>query len=132
MKIRPYSPDEDFEEVCRWSALEFYGKKPASSQFSDTSFIAEKDEKMAGVLSVMLTNAKHYCILECLFTNPDLPIRTRREAIRTLSSYAESFAKALDYKGLFCWTEKQNMARHYKDLGYNVTLDSAFTLYKSI
>lgn len=133
MKIRPYKESLDFEEICEWSRHDFDGKAPVSSQFSETTFIAETDDdEMAGVLSVLLTNCKHMAILDCLFTNPSLPTRVRKEAIECLITYSELFAGALEYKGVFGWTEKANMARHYNKLGFEITLDEAFTVYKKV
>lgn len=130
MKIREYIEASDFEEICKWS-WETTKYIPAASQFSKSSFIAEEDGVPIAVISILLTNAKHYCIPECLYFNPSVTSRVKYKAMELLNLYVEAFAKALKYKGLFCIGPK-NMTRHYRRLGFRVTTESISTMYKEL
>jgi N-acetylglutamate synthase-like GNAT family acetyltransferase len=87
---------------------------------------------MAAALSVLLTNSKHFCITEGLFSNPDLTPRVRREALRSLLLYVEEFAKALEYKGLFCIPISKSMGRHFEKQGFKMIKENVATMHKRI
>lgn len=133
MNIRPYNEDVDYDEVCRWAKELSNEVVPRRDQFSTTSFmLVDEGENPLIVVSVLLTNAKRYCIPECLLTNPDYSPSVIKEGIELLSSYIDAFAKALEYTGVFCIAPNEILMRRYRSLGFRPTLTGVTTMMKEL
>lgn len=123
--LRQYNPS-DYPTIKLWLDV------PEHTFPSDSTFVAEHDDKPAVVLSVYFTNDPALALLENFIGDLSLDKTIRRGLSEALVQHIEAVARSRGVTRLICIAPHEKLETRYRELGYGVVLENVSVLAKEI
>jgi len=116
MIIRPYS-ENDFEEICSW--WRDHGEFPPlpGMMTQEGTFVVEYEGKAVMTLTVLMTQTKEISYFEGYCAKPGLDHVTRNQIGKILWEYGYNYLKQRGYRRVVAFTNSENLADRYVELG---------------
>ena len=117
MKIRAFRND-DYKDVCRWWVAA--GEPiPPRELIPALTYILETEDGVPWVCLSLITFNTLFISWSCgLVSNPEVPKKGRKEAVRQLWDHVAMIAKSAGYKNLLCIAPSEKLEKRYQELGF--------------
>lgn len=130
-KIRPFK-DTEFEMIRQWY-LDAGVNPPESEMLMENgTLVVELDGIPAIAQTILFTQSKSFCFLECLIKNPVFKGINLEPYLVLLANTLFELAKEQGYKNMFTYGNVGKLKDKYKRLGFTQSLDNLSAFYRRL
>jgi hypothetical protein len=125
--LRPYR-ESDFEEIHSWWTRHNECPPVPGMMVTNGTFVLEHDNKPIMTLTAFVTQSKEISYLEGFCAKPGVSKEITRECGPMLWEYAFEFLRHNGRKRVVILTNKEGLAKRYKELGMEENMKELISL----